>query len=316
MTRLFRVALAALACFSFCEAVYSAPKRSQVRQVAKNAPKPHESRYRKTPYVGVLAVDADSGRVLFSDKASEIAYPASITKLMTAFLVFDDIKSGRFSLKDLVVASPVKTQVDRHLRQPSAIGLKSGDSMTVDAMLKALMVKSANDCAIFLAEKCSGTMEKFVERMNAKARSLGMSSTKFYNPNGLPPFGGKGNFNSSTCIDLAKMAMALLKRHPEILKYTSLKYYDAQLPGGKVQRFVNHNNVMVKDALKIFNPDGTEAVDGLKTGYIDAGGSSVIVTGKRNGKRAIVIVLGSSSRSQRDSVARHRLSDALDAISF
>ena len=99
-------------------------------------------------------------------------------------------------------------------------------------------------------------------------------------------------------------------------RFTSIKAYDAQLPEGKVQRFVNHNNVMVKDALKILNPDGTEAVDGLKTGYIDAGGSSVIVTGKRKGKRAIVVVLGSSSSAQRDSVARHRLSDALDAISL
>ena len=314
--RIFRAVLAALVCFSFCEAVYSAPKKKPARQVVKSAPKPAESKYRKSPYVGVIAVDAATGRVLFSDKASEIAYPASITKLMTAFLVFDDIKSGKFSLKDQVVASPIRTKNDVHLRQPSAIGLKAGESMSVDEMLKALMVKSANDCAIFLAEKCSGTMEKFVERMNAKAKALGMLSTKFHNPNGLPPLGGKGNFNSSTCIDLAKMAIALLRQHPEILKYTSIKAYDAQLPEGKVQRFVNHNNVMVKDALKIFNPDGTEAVDGLKTGYIDAGGSSVIVTGKRKGKRAIVVVLGSSSSAQRDSVARHRLSDALDAISL
>ena len=311
--RLSRAALAALACLFFCEAAYSAPQRRPVRQATRSVPKPPVSKYRKSPYVGVLAVDAGTGRVLYADNASEIAYPASVTKLMTAFLVLDDIKSGRLSLKDKVTASPVRTKLDRHLRQPSAMGLKSGESMTVDEMLKALMVKSANDCAVFLAEKCSGTMERFVERMNAKARSLGMSSTRFFNPNGLPPLGGKGHFNSSTCIDLAKMAMALLREHPEILKYTSIKHYDARLPGGKTQRFVNHNNVMVKDALKIFNPDGTEAVDGLKTGYIDAGGSSVIVTGRRGGKRVIVIVLGSSSSSERDSVARHRLSDALDA---
>lgn len=294
------------------------------RKVSRNSPsvakinETFQSRYRKSPYVGAISIDADSGRVLFAENADTTAYPASVTKLMTAFLVLDDIKAGRFSLKDLVVASPIKTKRDIHFRQPSAIGLKPGQSVSVEDMLKAIMVKSANDAAIFLAEKCSGSMTAFVDRMNEKARILGMKSTKFYNPNGLPPYkrGENDGFNVSTCRDLAKMARTLIKTHPEILEYTSLKTCILNLPEQGAVKFINHNNVMVKNALKVINPDGSEAADGLKTGYINAGGSSVALTGKRGNKRAIVIVLGSSSAAERDNAAREKLEDALCALTI
>ena len=322
MKVLFRFLLAAALAVSFSETSIAAPaKRSKAPrrtvQRAKNI-LPVQSRYRRSPYVGAISVDADTGRVLFADNADKTAYPASVTKLMTAFLVLDDVKAGRLSLGDQVVASPTRTKRDVHLRQPSAIGLKPGQSVSVDDMLKAIMVKSANDAAVFLAEKCSGTMEAFVARMNGKARSLGMTSTKFYNPNGLPPYkaADTDGFNVSTCRDLAKMSQALIKTHPEILKYTSVKVCELDLPAQGAVRFINHNNVMVKDKLKIVNPDGTEAADGLKTGYINAGGSSVVLTGKRGGKRAIVVVLGSNSAAERDGVARAKLEDALGALSF
>lgn len=312
MRALSRILLAAVALVTVCATVEAAPR-------TRRAAAPVETRYRKTPYVGAIAVDATTGRVLFAENADVTAYPASITKLMTAFLVLDDVKAGRLSLGEMVTASPTRTKRDVHLRQPSAIGLRPGQSVSVDTMLKAIMVKSANDAAVFLAEKCSGSMEKFVERMNAKAAALGMKSTKFYNPNGLPPYklGAKGDgFNVSTASDLSKMAIALLKTHPEILKYTSLKVCELDLPGQGRIRFVNHNNVMVKDKQKLINPDGSEAADGLKTGYINAGGSSIVLTGKRGNKRAIVVVLGSSSAAMRDNAASLRLEDALNALSF
>ncbi|MBO7207526.1 MAG: D-alanyl-D-alanine carboxypeptidase [Kiritimatiellae bacterium] len=322
MKVLLRILLAAALVVSLAESSGAAPRKTRKTslQAVQNA-KPVfsvQSRYRRSPYVGAISVDADTGRVLYACNPDTVAYPASVTKLMTAFLVLDDIKAGRLSLCDQVVASPTKTKRDVHLRQPSAIGLRPGQSVSVDAMLKAIMVKSANDAAVFLAEKCSGSMEAFVARMNEKARSLGMTSTKFYNPNGLPPYArtDSDDFNVSSCRDLAKMACQLVKSHPEILKYTSLKVCDLDLPGQGVVRFVNHNNVMVKDKLKVINPDGTEATDGLKTGYIDAGGSSVVITGKRGDKRAIVVVLGSNSAAERDNAAREKLGDALDALSF
>ena len=129
----------------------------------------------------------------------------------------------------------------------------------------------------------------------------------------------------STCEDLVKLALAILK-HPRILKYTSVKVWPATYDGTRPitglnkakqqeqRKFVNHNNVMVKDKLKVFNPDGKEAIDGLKTGYIDAGGSSVVLTGTRDGKRAVVVVLGSDSAKLRDENARRIMIDALGAL--
>lgn len=317
-----RILLAAALSVSLAESSVAAPRKtSKTVQRAVQSPNSvpaAQYRYRRSPYVGAVSVDADTGRILFAGNIDTPAYPASVTKLMTAFLVLDDVKAGRLSLADQVVASPTKTRRDVHLRQPSAIGLKPGQSVSVDTMLKAIMVKSANDAAVFLAEKCSGSMEAFVARMNDKARSLGMTSTRFYNPNGLPPYkrSETDNFNVSTCRDLAVMARSLIRTHPEILKYTSLKVCELELPVQGAVRFVNHNNVMVKDKLKVINPDGSEATDGLKTGYIDAGGSSVVITGKRGDKRAIVVVLGSSTAAERDDAAREKLRDALDALSF
>lgn len=317
-----RILLAAVLSVSLAESSVAAPRKtSKTVQRAVQSPNSVSAaqyRYRRSPYVGAVSVDADTGRILFASNIDTPAYPASVTKLMTAFLVLDDIKAGRLSLADQVVASPTKTRRDVHLRQPSAIGLKPGQSVSVDTMLKAIMVKSANDAAVFLAEKCSGSMEAFVARMNDKARSLGMTSTRFYNPNGLPPYkrSETDNFNVSTCRDLAIMARSLIRTHPEILKYTSLKVCELELPMQGAVRFVNHNNVMVKDKLKVINPDGSEATDGLKTGYIDAGGSSVVITGKRGDKRAIVVVLGSNTAAERDEAAREKLRDALDALSF
>lgn len=284
------------------------------------------SPYVRTPYVGVISVNAENGETLTEQNADAKAYPASVTKLMTAYIVLDDVDSGRISLSDAVTATPEKNRADKHFRQPSCTGLKVGESMTVDEMLKALMVNSANDAALFLAEKCSGDVQTFVDRMNAKAAKLGMKSTRYFNPNGLPPppFAKERHFNYSTCRDLSKMALALLRDHPEILKYTSMKTWDATAMGkpfldgktGKQIRWVNHNNVMVKDKLKVLNPDGTEAIDGLKTGYIDAGGSSVVVTGKRKGKRVIAVVLGSASAKERDAAAANLVSDALTAMAW
>ena len=284
------------------------------------------SPYVRTPYVGTISVNAENGAVMSENNADGKAYPASVTKLMTAYLVLDDLKEGKLKLSDEVVASPVRSKADAHYRQPSCTGLRTGEKMTVDEMLKALMVNSANDAAIFLAEKCSGDVKTFVERMNAKAEKLGMKSTKYFNPNGLPPYPNakERNFNYSTCRDLSKMAVQLIKDHPEIIDYTSLKTWDVTVMGkpfldGRTRqqiRWVNHNNVMVKNKLKVMNPDGTEAVDGLKTGYINAGGSSVIITGKRKGKRVIVVVLGSASARERDNAAADLVSDALTALAW
>lgn len=297
-----------------------------------------QSAYRRSPYVGAVSVNAQTAKVIYSSHPEAKAYPASVTKLMTALLVLEDVKSGRYRLEDVVSVT-----AEVYKSEPSWMGLKAGDRVTVESLLIALLVESANDAAIALAVNASGSLSAFVERMNARAAELGMASTVYYNPNGLPPNPARRypwkNFNVTTAADQVKLALELVNRNPKILEYTSVKTAalirtadgfrvvptrrsdvagatEVTLAAGeKIEKtMVNHNNVMVKDKSKVFNPDGREAVDGLKTGYINAGGSSVILTGRRQGKRAVVVVLGSSSSGERDTHAALLMTDALGVL--
>ena len=303
--------------------------------------------HRRCPYIGAVSADA-KGRVIFSDGADRQAYPASLTKLMTALLVVEDVRAGKYAFTTRVTATP-----DVYRCEPSWIGIKPGESMSVRDLLLALMVESANDAAIALGVHSAGSLDAFVERMNSRAAALGMKHTKYWNPNGLPPNASKRypwkEFNVSTAADQLKLAVALVG-YPEIFEFTKVKDCDlikthdgyrvsicgavnrprasTKLGAGEkiVKHLANHNNVMVKDKLKLINPDKTEAVDGLKTGYIDAGGSSIVMTGCRRGTRAIVVVLGSDreldskgrtlkkSAAVRDETAKRLLEDALGAL--
>ena len=278
-----------------------------------------ETAFRCTPYVGAIAVDAATGRVIFERHADKVARPASVTKLMTMLLCLEDMHAMKYDVTTRVTASVRCSQ-----EKPSCVGLKPGQSMTVDDLLMSIMVKSANDAAVLLAENSTaknagrdiqpGDLQAFVVRMNKKAESLGMSNTHYETPNGYPPRpGSKRPFDTSTARDLVKLAQAVL-RYPEVFRYTKTKLTTVTDGAGNPLKMVNHNNILVKDKQKILNEKGESEVDGLKTGYIDAGGSSIILTGKRNGKRAIVIVLGSQTSKLRDASARQLMVEALDAI--
>lgn len=304
------------------------------------APATPQSAHRRAPYVGAISADAADGHVFRAYSENEEAYPASLSKLMTALLVLEDVAAGRYSLTNMVVATP-----DVYNSEPSWVGIRVGERMSVRDLMYALMVESANDAAIALGVNSAGSFDAFVAKMNARAAELEMTRTRYYNPNGLPPGRPNGrsrpypwkNFNVSTAADQLRLALALMKR-PEIFEFTSVKTCDLiKTPGGYrvsvtravnrpqretrlergekvVKQMRNHNHIMVKDRQKVINPDGSEAVDGFKTGYIDAGGSSVILTGTRKGRRAVVVVLGSMSASLRDEHARQLLVDALGAM--
>jgi len=331
-------ALALLVACPACAATKKTASKAAAPKAAVKAAPAAQSPHRKSPYVGAIAADAKTGKVLFTDNADAEAYPASVTKLMTLLLVLEDVKAGKYSLSDKVVAT-----ADVNKCEPSWIGLKTGESMSVRDLCYALMVESANDSAIVLGVHSAGSFGGFIARMNARAKELGMTRTEYHNPNGLPPSSAKRypwkSFNKSTASDQLKLALQILKM-PEALEFTSVKTCDLiQISGGYrievtrrvgatnceskiadgekvVKQFRNHNNLMVKDKLKIFNPDGSEAVDGLKTGYIDAGGSSVVVTAKRNGRRVIAVVLGSASAKERDAAAARLVTDALGAVAW
>ena len=281
---------------------------------------PPETAFRRTPYVGAIAVDAATGRVLFERNADVVARPASVTKLMTLLLCIEDMHALKYDPTTRVTAS-----VRCSREKPSVVGLKPGQSMTIDDLLMSIMVKSANDAAVLLAENSTaksagreiqpGDLQAFVMRMNSKAKELGMKNTHYETPNGYPPPpGSKRPFDTSTCRDLVKLARAVL-RYPEVFRFTKTKLCTVTDGAGNPLKMVNHNNILVKDKQKILNEKGESEVDGLKTGYIDAGGSSIVLTASRNGKRAIVVVVGSQTSKLRDEHARRPMVDALDEIS-
>ena len=281
---------------------------------------PPETAFRRTPYVGAIAVDAATGRVLFERNADVVARPASVTKLMTLLLCIEDMHALKYDPTTRVTAS-----VRCSREKPSVVGLKPGQSMTVDDLLMSIMVKSANDAAVLLAENSTaknagreiqpGDLQAFVMRMNSKAKELGMKNTHYETPNGYPPPpGSKRPFDTSTCRDLVKLARAVL-RYPEVFRFTKTKLCTVTDGAGNPLKMVNHNNILVKDKQKILNEKGESEVDGLKTGYIDAGGSSIVLTASRKGKRAIVVVVGSQTSKLRDEHARRIMVDALDELS-
>lgn len=257
----------------------------------------------QAPYIGAIAIDPDSGTVFASDHADRPGYPASTTKLMTLLLILEDIENGKISLSDRITASKRASSVP-----PSSVAIKPGESMTVDDLLKSIMVKSANDAAIMLAEHSAGTVEAFVERMNSKAAELGMRSTKFASPNGLSPKKGeKRDYDISTAGDLCKLAVAVLKRE-ETVKYTSLSNCTVTNGAGKPLTLWTHNPF-----LKPHSKYREKSVTGLKTGYTNAAGSSIVLSAYRNGHRTIVVVLGSSKAELRDRTAKNLLNEAFAA---
>jgi hypothetical protein len=207
-----------------------------------------------------LLFDASDGKVLYAEEMDDQWHPASLTKIMTAYMAFKAIKDGKLHLDDKVICSDLANQ-----QPPSKIGLPVGGEMTVELALQALIIKSANDVAVMLAEKISGNELQFVADMNATARDLGMTRTTFANPNGLPAFN-----QVTTARDLAKLARAVSAEFPQYAPYWAM----TQMRIGKI-RLASHNGL-----LKTF-----EGADGLKTGFICDSGFNVVASATRDGRR-------------------------------
>lgn len=222
-----------------------------------------------------LLFDASDGKILYAEEMDDQWHPASLTKIMTAYLAFKAIKAGRLRMDDKVVCSELANK-----QPPSKIGLPVGGELTVETALQTLIIKSANDVAVMLAEKISGTELQFVADMNAAARELGMSRTVFSNANGLPAVG-----QVTTARDLAKLARAVANEFPEHAEYWAM----TQMRIGKI-RLASHNGL-----LKTF-----EGADGLKTGFICDSGFNVVASATRNGRRLMAVVLGEPSGGDRN----------------
>jgi D-alanyl-D-alanine carboxypeptidase len=221
-----------------------------------------------------LLVDAETGKVLHAENATMPWYPASTSKLMTVYVTLQAVKAQRITLDSLfTVTSRAASQ------PPSKIGFKPGTKVTVDNALKILMVKSANDIAIVLAEGVSGSVENFSAEMNTVSKNLGMTQSNWVNPNGLP-----AEEQISSARDLAILARALLHDFPE---YDMYWHIPAIQLGKKYMR--NYNTLIGR----------YDGADGMKTGFICASGFNLVATASRNGKRLIAVVLGSPSSPYR-----------------
>ena len=263
-------------------AVPPSKARAASKSIVNNASPwvPNPSVSGKTAY---LIVDATSGREIYSDQADELRHPASLTKLMTIYLTFSALDSGRLSLGDSLPVSSNALNAP-----PTKMGLTPGGSVSVRDAAMALITRSANDAAVVLAEALGGDEPSFARTMTQKARQLGMTSTVFRNASGLP-----NREQVTTARDLARLANALLRDFPHYYAVFSVQSYPY-----RGRPLDNHNRMLG-------NYDGA---DGLKTGYTAASGFNLAMSAMRDNRRLIGVVMGGQSASSRD----RQMADLMD----
>jgi len=246
------------------------------------------------PYVSALVTDADSGKTLFEENADAEVYPASVLKLMNLYVILQRIEQGALKLDEMVQVTPEAAKTGG-----SQVYLDPKEQFSVEDLIYALMVQSANDAAVALATHIAGSKEGFIALMNQKAQELGMKNSHFHSVHGLPPSEGQLP-DVTTARDLAILCRELAKR-PEALKYTA-----TQTKGFRGDKFImrNHNKLLTR----------VPGCDGFKTGYYDAAGFSIAATAQKGGVRIITLVMGSKDRKVRDAKAAELLAKGFSLV--
>ncbi len=222
-----------------------------------------------------IVVDAGTGEVLFARHADSRRYPASVTKMMTLYLVFEALEKGSADLDDVLTISPLAAS-----QPPSKLGLAAGQTIRLDDAMRATTVRSANDMAMALAEHIGGSQARFASMATLKAEELGMTQTRYANPNGLPD-----SRQLTSARDLAILARAIMRDYPQYYSYFGLHDWNYQ---GRSYR--NTNGLLL----------GGNGYDGIKTGFTNASGYNLAASAVRDGKRVITIVLGGRSSATRN----------------
>jgi len=222
-----------------------------------------------------VVIDGHTGRIVYARSADRPRYPASLTKVMTLYLLFEELEAGRLNMNTRLHVSPRAAG-----QAPSKLGVRAGTTITVDQAIRALVTKSANDVAVIVAEHISGSEYRFAQRMTTRARSLGMRRTRFMNASGLP-----NNRQLTTARDMATLAQRIQKDFPDYYGFFSITEF--RYNG---RRYTNHNSLVGRYS-------GTT---GLKTGYTRASGFNLTATVERQGKYLIGVVLGGQSARSRD----------------
>lgn len=222
-----------------------------------------------------LVLDAETGQILSAENAEELNYPASLTKMMTLYLTFEALHQGRFGWEDKLVMSE-----NAESKEPYKFAVGVGRSITVREAVMGMIVLSTNDAAVAVAEALAGSEEAFGQMMTAKARALGMESTVFTNPAGLPDPN-----QVTTAADMARLGVALMRDYPEEFKLFSTRTLEF-----RGMKFRGHNGVL----------SAYPGADGIKTGYTKASGYNLVTSASNGERRLVGVVLGGQSAGQRD----------------
>jgi D-alanyl-D-alanine carboxypeptidase len=230
-----------------------------------------------SPPFSAMVVDVNSGRVLHSENPDALRYPASVTKVMTLYLLFEQLERGRIALN-----TPLRVTANAAAQPPSKLGLQPGETIEVEDAIKALVTKSANDVAVTVAENLAGSVDTFAEAMTRKARELGMSRTVYRNPSGLPD-----PEQVTTARDLTVLAQAIQDRFPRYYPYFQTRVFYHQGVAHK-----NHNKLLGR----------VEGVDGIKTGFTNASGFNLMTNARTADRHIVAVVLGGRSGASRDQI--------------
>ncbi len=260
-------------------AVDTAEARSKKKHFRKSekAQVTRKARGGYSPPFAAMVVDANTGRMMYGVDETEPRHPASVTKVMTLYMLFEQLERGTLSLD-----SELRVSARAAGMAPSKLGFRPGQTIAVEDAIKALVTKSANDVACAIAENLAGTEEDFAERMTRKARAIGMTGTVFKNASGLPD-----REQITTARDLAILGRTIQDRFPRYYKFFQTRSF--QYAGRSIG---NHNRLLGK----------VEGVDGIKTGFTNASGFNLLTSAKLDGRHVIGVVLGGKSGPSRDAI--------------
>ena len=243
-----------------------------------------------SPAFASIIIDANSGKTLQATSAESLRHPASLTKIMTLYLLFERLESGKLKLDSTMDVSENASE-----QAPTKLGLQPGQTLRVEDAIKGLVTRSANDAAVVIAESLGGSEDAFAKDMTRKARALGMSKTTYTNASGLPD-----DDQVTTARDQATLGRAIQERFPKYYRYFATEAFNYR---GRVIR--NHNRLIGR----------VEGVDGIKTGYTRASGFNLVTSMKRGNRFIVGVVLGGRSGGSRDAIMRNLLAEHLDEAS-
>jgi D-alanyl-D-alanine carboxypeptidase len=231
------------------------------------------------PPYSAIVIDDNSGQVLHDENADEPRHPASLTKIMTLYLLFEQLEAGKLKLN-----TPLQVSAFAALQPPTKLGLKTNQALAVEDAIKGLVTCSANDAAVVVGEAIAGSEAEFAKLMTKKARALGMTNTTYINASGLP-----ADEQITTARDQALLGLAIQERFPSYYHYFSMsvfRYHGREM--------LNHNSLLGQ----------VEGVDGVKTGYTEASGYNLVASVRRNEKHIIAVVVGGTSNAMRNARMR------------